>query len=85
MKQLDESIYNELHRLAEAALSNEAAEYSLQPNLLVNDAYRRLRDQRRVPLAACPPACRMFSHDGRRGPRAGWAATVEQARGMAPP
>lgn len=42
------SIYDQLHGLAERALSREQAGHSLQPTLLVNDAYLRLRDQQNI-------------------------------------
>jgi RNA polymerase sigma factor (TIGR02999 family) len=43
-----DSIYDELYRLAERALRQESPGHSLQPTLLVNDAYLRLLDQRTV-------------------------------------
>ena len=43
-----DSIYHELHRVAERALAGESPGHSLQPTLLVNDAYLRLLDQRNV-------------------------------------
>ena len=44
----NQSIYEQLHRIAEKALKHEAPGHSLQPTLLVNDAYLRLLDQRNV-------------------------------------
>ncbi len=42
------SIYAQLHAIAERALAGEAAGHSLQPTLLVNDAYMRLLEQKNV-------------------------------------
>lgn len=42
------SIYEQLHQLAEGALARETPGHSLQPTLLVNDAYLRLLEQRNV-------------------------------------
>ena len=44
----NQSVYEQLHRIAEQALKREAPGHSLQPTLLVNDAYLRLLDQRNV-------------------------------------
>jgi RNA polymerase sigma factor (TIGR02999 family) len=41
-------VYDELHRLATHYLSQEATGHTLQPTALVNEAYLRLVDQRRV-------------------------------------
>jgi len=41
-------VYDELHRLAAQYLSREATGHTLQPTALVNEAYLRLVDQRRV-------------------------------------
>jgi RNA polymerase sigma-70 factor (ECF subfamily) len=41
-------VYDELHRLAAQYLSREATGHTLQPTALVNEAYIRLVDQRRV-------------------------------------
>jgi len=41
-------VYQELHRLATGYLSREATGHTLQPTALVNEAYLRLIDQRRV-------------------------------------
>lgn len=41
-------VYEELHRLATGYLSREAIGHTLQPTALVNEAYLRLVDQRRV-------------------------------------
>jgi RNA polymerase sigma factor (TIGR02999 family) len=43
-----QSIYDQLHRIAGAALGRERPGHSLQPTLLVNDAYLRLLDQKNV-------------------------------------
>ena len=40
-----ETVYEQLHRLAEAALRREAAGHSLQPTMLVHDAFLKLREQ----------------------------------------
>lgn len=45
------SIYEQLHQCAQKALANERPGHSLQPTLLVNDAYMRLLEQRNVDLA----------------------------------
>lgn len=41
-------VYEELHRLATQYLSREGTGHTLQPTALVNEAYLRLVDQRRV-------------------------------------
>jgi RNA polymerase sigma factor (TIGR02999 family) len=41
-------VYQELHQLATLYLSREGAGHTLQPTALVNEAYLRLVDQRRV-------------------------------------
>ncbi|MCA9041830.1 MAG: transcriptional regulator [Planctomycetaceae bacterium] len=41
----NQSIYDQLHGLAEQALRGERIGHSLQPTLLVNDAYLRLQQQ----------------------------------------
>ena len=41
-------VYEELHRLAAAYLSREGTGHTLQPTALLNEAYLRLVDQRRV-------------------------------------
>lgn len=46
--QWHESIYDQLHLLAEKALKHETPGHSLQPTLLVNDAYIRLLEQRNL-------------------------------------
>lgn len=46
-----QSIYDELYRLAERALGREAAAHSLQPTMLVDDAYLYLLKQRNVDMA----------------------------------
>lgn len=51
MREFDESIFDELHRLAKAAMLNETAAHSLQPTLLVNDAYLKLAAQRNLDAA----------------------------------
>jgi RNA polymerase sigma factor (TIGR02999 family) len=45
------SVYEQLHQLAERALRRETPGHSLQPTLLVNDAYLRLLEQRNVDAA----------------------------------
>ena len=42
------SVYEQLHQIAERALKRESPGHSLQPTLLVNDAYLRLLEQRNV-------------------------------------
>jgi RNA polymerase sigma factor (TIGR02999 family) len=42
------SLYEQLYTIAEQALRGEKAGHSLQPTLLVNDAYLQLREQRNV-------------------------------------
>ena len=42
------SIYEQLHRLAEGALRRETPGHSLQPTLLVNDAYLKLLEQKNI-------------------------------------
>lgn len=42
------SIYDQLHRLAQRALARETPGHSLQPTMLVNDAYLRLLEQKNV-------------------------------------
>ena len=44
----DQSIYDQLHQLAERALNRERPGHSLQPTLLVNDAYLRLQQQQNL-------------------------------------
>ena len=43
-----DSIYDQLHAPAEGALARESPGHSLQPTMLVNDAFMRLLDQRNV-------------------------------------
>lgn len=43
-----QSIYDELHSVAEKALEGERAGHSLQPTLLVHDAYERLLNQKNL-------------------------------------
>ena len=43
-----QSIYDQLHQLAEKALAGETPGHSLQPTLLVNDAYVRLLEQQNI-------------------------------------
>jgi len=45
------SVYDELHRLAKRALRREAPGHSLQPTMLVDDAYLYLLRQRNVDMA----------------------------------
>jgi len=44
----NQSIYDRLHELAEKALRRESPGHSLQPTLLVNDAYLRLKEQQNL-------------------------------------
>lgn len=44
----NQSIYDQLHFVAQKALARETPGHSLQPTLLVNDAYLRLLEQRNV-------------------------------------
>ena len=46
--ELEKSIYDQLYRLAENALAGERPGHSLQPTLIVNDAYLRLLEQKNV-------------------------------------
>lgn len=46
----NQSIYDQLHLLAQQALRRETPGHSLQPTLLVNDAYLKLLDQRNVTI-----------------------------------
>lgn len=48
MEDFDENLWRELRRQAEAALRNEAPGHSLQPTMLVNDVYLKLREQKNV-------------------------------------
>ena len=43
------SLYEQLHRIAEKALQRETPGHSLQPTLLVNDAYMRLESYEPTP------------------------------------
>ncbi len=43
-------VYQELHRLARIRLRSEAADHTLQATALVNEAYLRLVDLKRMPL-----------------------------------
>lgn len=42
------SVYDQLHRLAQGALNRETPGHSLQPTMLVNDAYLKLLEQKNV-------------------------------------
>ncbi len=42
------SVYDQLHRLAQGALQRETPGHSLQPTLLVHDAYLKLLEQKNV-------------------------------------
>jgi len=44
----NQPLYDELHRLAQRALARETPGHSLQPTLLVNDAYLRLQKQQNL-------------------------------------
>ncbi|MEO1528993.1 MAG: ECF-type sigma factor [Planctomycetota bacterium] len=46
--ELNQSLYAELHDIASKALAREYAGHSLQPTLLVHDAYLRLAQQRNL-------------------------------------
>lgn len=46
--ELEKSIYDQMYRLAEYALAGERPGHSLQPTLIVNDAYLRLLEQKNV-------------------------------------
>ena len=43
-----QSIHDQLHQIAEKALCNETPGHSMQPTMLVNDAYLRLLDQKNI-------------------------------------
>lgn len=45
------SVYDQLHRLAAGALARETPGHSLQPTLLVHDAWLKLREQRNIDAA----------------------------------
>jgi RNA polymerase sigma factor (TIGR02999 family) len=45
-----QSVYDELYRLADRALRKEAAGHSLQPTMLVDDAYLYLLEQQNVDM-----------------------------------
>jgi RNA polymerase sigma factor (TIGR02999 family) len=47
-EQLFPLVYDELHRLAERQMRRERSDHTLQTTALVNEAYLRLIDQRRV-------------------------------------
>lgn len=49
-----QSVYEQLHRIAKIALSKESAANSLQPTLLVNDAYLKLLDQSNIETSDRP-------------------------------
>ena len=42
------SVYDQLHRLARGALNRETPGHSLQPTMLVNDAYLKLLEQKNI-------------------------------------
>lgn len=42
------SVYDQLHRLAQKAIARETPGHSLQPTILVNDAYLKLLEQKNV-------------------------------------
>ncbi len=46
-----QSIYNQLHEIAQRALARETPGHSLQPTLLVNDAFLKLLEQKNVDAA----------------------------------
>ena len=46
-----QSVFDQLHQVAERALARETPGHSLQPTMLVNDAYLRLLEQRNVDAA----------------------------------
>ncbi len=50
-KRWSDSIYDQLHRIAERALAREKPGHSLQPTLMVNDAWLKLLDQKNVDAA----------------------------------
>lgn len=47
-EQLIRLVYDEMHRIAERYMRRERADHTLQPTLLVDEAYMRLVDQRHV-------------------------------------
>tara|TARA_R110002049_G_scaffold137181_2_gene297087 strand:- start:2390 stop:2917 length:528 start_codon:yes stop_codon:yes gene_type:complete len=47
----DDEMYQTLYRIAQRDLANETPGHSLQPTLLVNDAYMRLLEQRNFNLS----------------------------------
>ncbi|WP_417847156.1 ECF-type sigma factor [Thalassoglobus sp.] len=50
-QEIQQSMYEQLHVIAERALKKESPGHSLQPTLLVNDAVMRLLEQRNVDFA----------------------------------
>ncbi|QDT32305.1 ECF-type sigma factor [Thalassoglobus polymorphus] len=50
-QEIQQSMYEQLHVIAERALKKESPGHSLQPTLLVNDAVMRLLEQRNVDIA----------------------------------
>ena len=46
----NQSVYCQLHQIAQRALRHERAGHSLQPTLLVNDAYLKILEQRNLSL-----------------------------------
>jgi RNA polymerase sigma factor (TIGR02999 family) len=76
VSQLFPVVYGELRKVARRYLSRERAEHTLEPTALVNEAWLRLRDQRRVDwqgrthvLAVAAQAMRRVLVDHGRGHR----------------
>ncbi len=49
-----QSVYDQLHDIAKRALANETDAQSLQPTLLVNDAYMKLLERKNINSADRP-------------------------------
>jgi RNA polymerase sigma factor (TIGR02999 family) len=50
VRQMGDSLYSELHRLAEYTMASERRDHTLQPSGLVHETFLRLIDQRNLPL-----------------------------------
>ena len=82
-------VYDELHRLAHYYLKREQARHSLQTTALVNEAYMRLVDYKRMQwqnrahfMAAAAQAMRRISSTTRGGAMRSGARTPSMSRSM---
>ena len=50
LRELEDSLYRELHRIAEYTMASERRDHTLLPSGLVNETYLRLIDQRNLPV-----------------------------------